>query len=67
MAKLWRSSIAAQQSLPEVLWSVGLRGLNDYAYPCTTPQDCGLQISEAMANQTEWIRAVQVRGVILNI
>lgn len=88
MARLWRASINAQAALPEVLWSVGLRGLNDYPYPCSTPQvcpppprarparaflgalgspplarvqDCGRQISEAMANQTAWVRAVQVR------
>ena len=40
MAALWQASIAAQAALPEVLWSVGLRGLNDYAYPCSTPQVC---------------------------
>ena len=38
MARLWRASIDAQAALPEVLWSVGLRGLNDYPYPCATPQ-----------------------------
>ena len=40
MAALWQAAIAAQAALPEVLWSVGLRGLNDYAYPCSTPQVC---------------------------
>lgn len=45
MAKLWKSSIAAQAKY-KVVWSVGLRGLNDYAYPCTDPADCGRQISQ---------------------
>jgi hypothetical protein len=58
MANLWRSSITAQADLPEVLWSVGLRGLNDYSYPCSSDQECGLLISQAIANQTAWVRAI---------
>lgn len=58
MAALWRASIAAQAGLPEVLWSVGLRGLNDVSYDaCETDEVCGRLISEAMGNQTAWIRA----------
>ena len=41
-----------------MIWSVGLRGLNDYAYPnCKEtdpgPQGCGEIISQAVANQTQ--------------
>ena len=40
-----------------MVWSVGLRGLNDYAYPnCEQddpgPRGCGEIISQAVANQT---------------
>ena len=57
---MWRASIEAQKDIPEVVWSVGLRGLNDEPYPCTLSKAaCGAQISEAMGNQTAWIRAVQ--------
>ena len=60
IAAMWRASIEAQKDIPEVIWSVGLRGLNDEAYPCTLSKAaCGAQISEAMGNQTAWIRAVQ--------
>lgn len=58
MSYVWRASIAAQADF-EVLWSVGLRGLNDYAYPCDGPVDCGAQISAALSNQTAWIQAAQ--------
>lgn len=65
MASLWRSAIDAQAALPEVLWSVGLRGLNDYPYPCSTPAECGGLISAAMGNQTQWIRSAQPNATIL--
>ena len=42
-----------------MLWSVGLRGLSDYAYQCANSTDCGSQISDVLANQTAWIQAVQ--------
>ena len=39
MGYMYQASVAAQAD-KEVLWSVGLRGTNDYAYPCTTDEDC---------------------------
>ena len=54
MAYGWKAAIAAQRDY-EMVWSVGLRGLNDGAYSCSTPADCGAQISAAMSNQTAWI------------
>jgi hypothetical protein len=60
IAAMWRASIDAQKDIPEVIWSVGLRGLNDESYPCTLSKAaCGAQISQAMGNQSAWIRAVQ--------
>lgn len=62
MSYLWRASIAAQSDY-DVIWSVGLRGLNDVEYPgCGTnnpaqQEICGRTVSEAMANQTAWIRS----------
>ena len=52
MAATWRAAIEAQKEY-EMIWSLGLRGLNDYAYPgCDGPEDCGAVISEAVGNQT---------------
>jgi hypothetical protein len=60
MASVWRAAVGAQAAIPEVVWSTGLRGLNDYPYPCTLgPARCGAQISEAIGNQTQWVRAAQ--------
>ena len=60
MASVWRSAVGAQAAIPEVVWSTGLRGLNDYPYPCTLgPTRCGAQISQAIGNQTQWVRAAQ--------
>jgi hypothetical protein len=64
LANMWQGCVAAQAQW-EVVWSVGLRGLNDYAYPCPNPQQCGRVLSEAMANQTAWIRAVQPNATII--
>ena len=48
MAATWRAAIEAQKDY-ETIWSLGLRGLNDYAYPgCEGPADCGAVISEAV-------------------
>ena len=58
MAYAWKGVIAAQADL-DVMWSVGLRGLNDYAYPCESLSDCGRQITEAIGNQTQWVTEVQ--------
>ena len=57
MAALYQSAITAQAGGGEVLWSVGLRGLNDKAYPCSSSITCGAQVSAAIGNQTAWIRA----------
>ena len=65
MSAMWRAAIGAQAAFPEVMYSIGLRGLNDYSYPCSTPADCGRQISEAMSNQTSWIRDVQPNSTIV--
>lgn len=54
MAYGWQASIAAQANY-EMIWSVGLRGLNDYAYACNGDLDCGTQISEAIGNQSKWV------------
>ena len=47
----------------EVLWSIGLRGLNDYAYSgtghCSGDADCSEQINTCIANQTRWIRDIR--------
>lgn len=59
MAYLWRASIAAQANYPEVIWSVGMRGLNDMPYPaCAADAEgpaCGAAISDALSNQTQWL------------
>ena len=59
MSALYQSAIAAQTSDGggEILWSVGLRGLNDEPYPCSTPKECGAAVTAAMSNQTAWIRS----------
>jgi hypothetical protein len=60
MAYLWRASIAQLAQYPEVVFSIGLRGLNDLPYPaCANPandKECGQQVTYAIANQTQWIR-----------
>jgi len=58
MAMAWRASVAAQAD-KEVVWTVGLRGLGDYAYPCANATDCGSQISDVLGNQTAWVQAAQ--------
>ncbi|XP_065830339.1 uncharacterized protein [Oscarella lobularis] len=60
MAYSWKSGIAELQDR-EVVWSVGLRGLNDYSYPCPgcSDEEKAELISTAIGNQTAWIRAVQ--------
>ena len=65
MAAVWRAAISAQKDIPEVIWSTGLRGLNDMSYKCGSPAQCGLLISEAMGNQTAWIRAVQPNATVI--
>jgi hypothetical protein len=65
MAAMWRASIGAQKDIPEVIWSTGLRGLNDVDYKCRSDAECGKLISEAMGNQTAWIRAVQPNATII--
>lgn len=60
MSYVWRASVAAQAAYPEVVWSLGLRGLNDVTYThCNGDVDCGRQISEALSNQTAWVAAAQ--------
>ena len=54
MSHVWKATIAAQKDY-EMIWSVGLRGLNDYAYPNCKEEDpgptgCGAVISEASYN-----------------
>ena len=63
MAATWRAAIEAQKDY-ETIWSLGLRGLNDYAYPgCEGPADCGAVISEAVANQTQLLQEVLGKDV----
>jgi hypothetical protein len=63
MAATWRAAIEAQKDY-EMIWSLGLRGLNDYAYPgCEGPVDCGAVISEAVGNQTELLQEVLGKDV----
>ena len=58
MAFLWRASIEAQAVHPEVVWSLGLRGLNDESYAaCKGDKDCGAIITEVLSNQTAWLAA----------
>jgi hypothetical protein len=59
MSYLWRASIDAIAQYPEVVWSIGLRGLNDLPYPAckVAGADCAADVSAAIANQTAWIRA----------
>ena len=65
MAAVWRAAIGAQKDVPEVIWSTGLRGLNDIDYNCRSDAECGKLVSEAMGNQTAWIRAVQPNATII--
>ena len=58
MAHVWRASIAAQRDY-DVIWSVGLRGLNDYAYPCPDAASCSRQINDALTNMSAWVREAQ--------
>lgn len=64
MSLVWKAAIAAQSGYPEVAWSVGLRGLNDVAYPGCSPitsknaQYCGETISYAIGNQTKWVKSL---------
>ena len=63
MAATWRAAIEAQKDY-ETIWSLGLRGLNDYAYPgCEGPADCGSVISEAVGNQTQLLQEVLGKDV----
>ena len=58
MGYAWRAAIAAQAAYPEVVWSLGMRGLNDDSYPnCKGDVDCGAQLTDALGNQTEWLAA----------
>ena len=64
MMHTWRATVEATRKY-EVVWSVGLRGLNDYAYPLCNSSDayhggkgCGEIISEAVGNQTEILTEV---------
>lgn len=65
VSAVWRAAIGAQKDIPEVIWSTGLRGLNDINYDCKGDAECGKLISEAMGNQTAWIRAVQPNATII--
>lgn len=67
MAALWRSAIEPQiASGAEIMWSVGLRGLNDISYrACDSDEQCGALITQAMANQTAWIRALDPNATIV--
>jgi len=58
MSALYQSAIAAQAAgNGEILWSVGLRGLNDEPYPCSSQAECGAAVSAAIGNQSAWIRS----------
>eukprot|EP00117_Sycon_ciliatum_P034473 scpid76468/ scgid26304/ len=58
MAYAWKASIAAMKPLDDVIWSVGYRGLWDYPAPCPgcTDAEKGRYISEAIGNQTQWVK-----------
>lgn len=64
MAYVWKGSIAAQAAFGgEVIWSVGLRGLNDYDYPnCKGAAECGMLISQVIGNQSQWIDEIAGPG-----
>jgi hypothetical protein len=64
MAYVWKGSIAAQAAFGgEVIWSVGLRGLNDYDYPyCKGDEECGMLISQVIGNQSQWIDEIAGPG-----
>lgn len=57
MAHTWRAAIDANIN-KDIIWTVGLRGLWDYSM-CPrdfSPVQCGQIISDALANQTDWIK-----------
>ena len=58
-AFVWKSSMRSlyDNTNGEVVFSVGYRGLNDYAAPCDdcTDQEDGMVISQVIANMTQWI------------
>ena len=58
MAHTWKAAIAANKD-KDMIWTVGLRGLWDYAMCPRDMSDatCGELVSGAVANQTAWIRA----------
>eukprot|EP00039_Didymoeca_costata_P025343 m.13034 g.13034 ORF g.13034 m.13034 type:complete len:885 (+) comp4775_c0_seq1:181-2835(+) len=65
MGKVFEAAIQSQKNY-DMIWSIGLRGLNDYAYPNCLPDDagpmgCGTIISQAVANQTALL--VNITGV----
>eukprot|EP01043_Picozoa_sp_COSAG02_P068203 COSAG02_NODE_11242_length_1762_cov_5.945881_1_plen_122_part_00 len=63
MTATWQAAIEAQKEY-EMIWSLGLRGLNDYAYPgCDGPTDYGAVISEAVSNQTALLQEVLGKDV----
>ena len=63
MSMVWKASVTAQVELGgDIIWSLGLRGLNDYDYPCPTPTICGQLISEVMGNQSQWIDEIAGPG-----
>eukprot|EP00118_Oscarella_pearsei_P010830 m.68667 g.68667 ORF g.68667 m.68667 type:complete len:510 (+) comp35546_c0_seq1:1007-2536(+) len=66
MAHSWKSCISELKDR-EVVWSVGLRGLNDYPLPCPDCSDNEKAeiISSAIGNQTEWVRSVQPNAELI--
>eukprot|EP01083_Nonionella_stella_P012053 34228_1 len=57
---VWNASIQAilnTMDNDDVIWSVGYRGLWDYAAPCPncTEQQKGHMVSQVIANMTEWL------------
>ena len=66
MAHTWRAAIHANAD-KDMIWTVGLRGLWDYSM-CPkdfSDEQCGAIISDALANQTAWIRASQPDAPII--
>lgn len=63
MAHTWKAAIEANKD-KEMIWTVGLRGLWDYAMCPKEMSDetCGELVSGAIANQTSWIRAADGPG-----
>lgn len=60
MAHTWQAAIDANKD-KDMIWTVGLRGLWDYAMCPKDMSDatCGELVSGAVANQTAWIRAAE--------